>query len=195
MCWAAPKDGLKSAGKWCIPVISFLETVRPSTHGVTNPALAFRFLFPHFAPDWTWDFERAGTNGAAQTVLTKLEDLCGFKGTKCTLHSPRARFATCATQLAFKREDRATLGRWSAGSVMPDRYDRGVCVTELRLRDEILGQVNDGWKPQKAFEVPRPPKKNTKTQPIDSETDTTSVTSTASQFKEEIDIADLGDFV
>ena len=154
MTWAPPKNGLKSNGKWRLPVLSFWESARPrlEAHELEKPV--FQFLFPYFATDWAIDFTIAATNGTAQAALTRLEAICGFNGVGCTLHSPRNWFATCATQLAFKREDRETPGRWSAGSLMPDKYDRGVCVTELRLRGEILSQVNDGWRPQKAFEVP-----------------------------------------
>ena len=38
---------------------------------------------------------------------------------------------------------------------MPDRYDRAVCATELRIRDEILGRAREGWAPAAAFELPK----------------------------------------
>ena len=41
---------------------------------------------------------------------------------------------------------------------MPDRYDRAVCATELRIRDDILGRVRAGWVPAAAFELPKKPK-------------------------------------
>ena len=149
-------------------------------------------FIPYFTTDWVTDFTRAATNGTAQAALTRLEDACGYKGLGCTLRSPRSWFATCATQLAFKREDRITLGRWAAGPAMPDRYDRGVCVTEPRLRNDILGQVNGGWKPQRAFEIPLTKEECKKKVVIESDSESTSVTSTASQLKSEENIADLG---
>ena len=197
MCWAAPKEGLKSKGKWCLPALSFWNTVNPSLPkegAASQGGNKFYFLFPYFDKEWAVDFARAATNGTAQATLTRLEEACELKGLGRTLHSPRSWFATCATQLAFKREDRTTLGRWAAGSVMPDRYDRGICVTELRLRDEILGQVKDGWRPQKAFEIPTS-KDKIQNEAKESESDSTSVTSTASQFKTEVNIADLDTFV
>ena len=84
---------------------------------------------------------------------------------------------------------------------MPDRYDRATCVTELRLRNEIVDQIADGWRPQIAFEVPQKPgakrgRGQLKTEPKatqESESDSTSVTSTASHLKPEIKISDLYD--
>lgn len=40
---------------------------------------------------------------------------------------------------------------------MPDKYDRAFCVTELRLRDIALKQVQAGWGPIVSFEAPVPP--------------------------------------
>ena len=119
----------------------------------------------------------------------------------CTLHSFRSWLATCANQLAFKREDREKLGRWSAGPVMPDRYDRATCATELRLRNEIVAQVADGRRPQVALEVPSKPgvKQSIDTSkagagtPGGSDTDSTSMTSTAPHIKPEIKISELYD--
>ena len=37
---------------------------------------------------------------------------------------------------------------------MPDRYDRAECATELRLRAGIIGEIQDGWRPTKSFEIP-----------------------------------------
>ena len=51
-----------------------------------------------------------------------------FAGKKPGVHCGPRRRGSCATQLAYKREDRVALGRWSAGSVMPGRNDRCVCV-------------------------------------------------------------------
>ena len=116
----------------------------------------------------------------------------------CRIRSFRAWFATCASQLAFKRGDREKLGRWAAGPVMPDRYDRATCATELRLRDDVAAQVLDGRRPQTACAIPtRPggPRKTEKKaggkQESESECESTSSTSTASHLQPEIKISEL----
>ena len=37
---------------------------------------------------------------------------------------------------------------------MPDKYDRAVCATELRIRSEIITKVNNGWRPCREYELP-----------------------------------------
>ena len=140
--------------------------------------------------DWSVDLKRGGTHGTAQAALSRLEHEFGFKLT-LTLHSFRNFFATCAHQLLRPREDREKLGHWAPGSVMPDRYDRATCATELRLRNEILTKVATGWRPTESFEVPNTGNEPTGDTQVDSGTDTTSVTSTASFLKQEIDISDI----
>ena len=123
-----------------------------------------------------------------------MEELFGFPKS-VQLHSARNFFATCAGQLLYGREFREKLGRWTAGSLMPDRYDRAECATELRLRSEIIEKLNSGWRPTKAYEVPpttladeRLCKNENKTD-TESDTDETSVTSLPEN------IADLDDYV
>ena len=191
--WATPRVGLKSRGGRCAPALALWQCYRPDNPDPTGPK--FHFLFPYFPKDWTPDFARAGANGAAQAALARLEERCGLSIGR-SLRPPRAWFATCAAQLAFMREDRVTLGRRSTGSVMPDRYDRGVCVTELRLRDEILGLANDGWRPQKAFAVPNAATKSTRRNKVETKTavsDASSAPETSSMTKltSEVDIAGL----
>ena len=177
------------------PILSYREVVRPISQPGKTDVPSPHTLFHYFSKDWGADFARAGANGAAQAALSRLEEYCGFKGAGRTLRSPRSWSATCATQLAFKREDRVALGRWSAGPVMPGRYGRGICVAELRLRDEILCQVNDGRLPQRAFEIPSTRVARSKDKPTESDSDTTSVTSTAPHLRPEIGISDMGGFV
>ena len=79
---------------------------------------------------------------------------------------------------------------------MPDKYDRAICATELRLRNEILEKVRtESWRPTDSFEIPV---RNTKIEKAGIVSDdespsmsSTSETSTASHLKEEIDISDL----
>ena len=59
----------------------------------------------------------------------------------------------CANQLEFPREERGELGHWAPGSLVPDKYDKDVCATELKLRSKILSHVREGWRPQAAFQV------------------------------------------
>ena len=38
---------------------------------------------------------------------------------------------------------------------MPERYDRAFCVTELRLRDDILSKIAaEGWRPSVSYAAP-----------------------------------------
>ena len=77
---------------------------------------------------------------------------------------------------------------------MPDRYDKAICATELKIRAKIFAEVRAGWIPQGAFQVA-----NTDTQQGNQpESDTlseTSVTSTASHIRDQRinDIANLYD--
>lgn len=97
--------------------------------------------------------EKAGASGTAQACFLRSGRSAGIK-TGRRKHSPRPRCATCGNQLLSKREDMGKLGRWKAGSVMPDRYDRETCTAELRLRNDIINNIIDGWRPQNAHEVP-----------------------------------------
>ena len=169
--------------------MAFWEVMRPANpHGCGDTP--FQFLYPYISETWITNYNRAATNGAAQACFRDLEKLVHMDA-KCTWRSFRTCFATCANQLAFKREGRETLGRWAAGSVMPDRYDRASCATELRLRSEIMGQVNDGWRPQNA---PEPPKVRSKrkrqAESSSSSAESTSSTPTASHLETEVNVAD-----
>ena len=119
---------------------------------------------------------RVVTNGIAQHALARIEAHLKYD-LKLKLHSPRNFFATCASRLRFPLEERGKLGRRAKGSVMPDRYGRALCATELRLRGDVINRINRGWRPTGAFEVPPSQEKG----PSDtSSCDSTSVTSTAS---------------
>ena len=62
---------------------------------------------------------------------------------------------------------------------MPDRYDRALCATELRLRDDIISRISEGWRPQRTFDVPPRPSRLKEANDTSS-CDSTSDTSTAS---------------
>ena len=151
MTWAVPLWDLFTKGAWTCSLIAYWDTAKPDTNDPNNPS--FMFLFPYFSKGWDINFPRAATNGGAQACFNQLEKVFGLK-TGRTLRPPRTWFATCANRLASKREVREKLGRWSAGSLMPGRYDRATCATELRLRSDIVNKVADGRRPQGAFGIP-----------------------------------------
>ena len=37
---------------------------------------------------------------------------------------------------------------------MPDLYDRSTCATELRIRNEVIAKIRDGWGPVGKFQLP-----------------------------------------
>ena len=192
--WAAPLRGCGNGGNWHRPILDFWEQTAPTTKDGSPPQDCFRFLFPHMTPKWEVNKTRAGTHGTTLAALRRLEKMYGMK-TSCTLHSPRAFLATCANQLSFPREEREKLGRWAPGSVMPERYDRATCTTELRLRDNILAQIQNGWKPTRAYEVPSAKPSGGNPKRIKAGTESSSVTSTSvtSSASREILISELYD--
>ena len=181
MFWATPKHGITGLN-WAGPVLKFWKGVKPTPD--ENPAP----LFPYWGKNWEIIPGKIGTAGTTQAAIQRLEKFFGVSlGLK--IHSPRTWAATCANQLLYSREDREKLGRWAPGSLMPDVYDRAVCVTELRLRDQILEKIRNGWSPSQSFETPG---KN-KTEVEDAETSSASSTSETSSVTSEVDIADLYD--
>ena len=76
---------------------------------------------------------------------------------------------------------------------MPDRYDKAVCSTELKLRGSIFTQIRSGWRPQRAFEVqPDGLVPKEKKEAESSSEESTSATSIPSVFGERMnDISDL----
>ena len=184
--WATPRVGIYSNGAWLNPLWKYWEKVQPKKDG------KYRYLFPHFSPNWDIDYNRKGSHGVIQATLTRLELLLGFPKL-LKLHSARTWFATCARQLMFGLEDRTTLGHWKEGSKMPNLYDRAVCATELNLRNQILQKLHSGWTPTHAFEIPNEGTATQETKKVlaESSADTTSVTSTASFAKKEVDISKL----
>ena len=147
--WAAPRAGFATNSLWLAPITRMWKKITPRKGEFSN-------LFPMVSKEWEIISRRVGTNGTVQAALTRLEDMISIH-LKLKLHSPRTFFATCASQLRFPREEREKLGHWVAGSVMPERYDRAVCVTELAIRDDIIRRITmDGWRPVNSFSVPTP---------------------------------------
>ena len=93
-------------------------------------------------------------------------------------------------------EDRGMLGIWAAGPVIPDRYDRAKCETELRRRDENVAHGLDGWRPRAAFDVPNKIQRN-RNAPVSTAAtgessgfESASSASTASNLRRRVDIPD-----
>ena len=111
------------------------------------------------------------------------------------LHSPRNWYATMAAQLTMEPDKREHLGRWKKGSKMPGIYDRMVCVAEHAIRNQILEKIDLGRLPCSSFEIPNPieNKADADLDSLRSESPAgeTSVTSTASFLREEVDISKL----
>ena len=78
---------------------------------------------------------------------------------------------------------------------MPDIYDKTICATELAIRNQILEKIDSGWSPCASFEIPEKvggqPREDIESLYTDSPEGETSVTSTASFLKKEIDISKL----
>ena len=144
--WATPKSGFHSDGGWTRPLMRNWDKLKPKKGKYT-------YLFPHVNQEWELNYKKRGTFGVVKTAISRIEKMLGFEK-NAQLRSARNFFTTCAGQLLYGREFREKLGRWTPGSIMPDRYDRAECATELRLRSEIIAKIQGGWKPTKAFEVP-----------------------------------------
>ena len=147
MTCETPANGINSEGAWVRPLIRLWGAIEPR-------AGKYTFLFPNVDSEWKFNPRKRGTDGVVRNAIARMESKFGFWDV-VKLHSPRNFFATCAGQILYSREHREKLGRWAPCSVMPDRYDRAVCATELRLRSEILAKIRDGCCPAKPFEVPR----------------------------------------
>ena len=181
--WATPIVGITGLD-WAGPLLKLWENIKPSQPTGYAP------LFPVFTKDWEILKSKIATAGTTQALLKRIEVLLGFSlGLK--IHSPRSWASTCANQLLYSREDREKLGRWAPGSLMPDLYDRAVCATELRLRDEILNKIREGWSPSLPFETPGKEKAGSE----DAETSSASSTSETSSVISEENIADLSQCV
>ena len=148
--WATPALGLNGNTNWFQPLLSFWGDVT-----VNKSHQDFHYISPAVNKDWKI-LPKAGTNGTAQTCLGRIEKLMG-RSPLLKLHSFRSFMPTCAGQLQYDLDKRRKLGRWSATSTMPDRYDRSVCATELATRSGILTEMSQGWRPAREFEIPDAP--------------------------------------
>ena len=169
--WAAPLRGLSDI-KWWKPILEHWGTISVQ-EGETTP------LYQRVNKKWEVNPTNA-TSGTVQATLTRIEKEFGMEN-HLKIHSPRTWYATLARQLAYPREDREKLGHWAPGSLMPDRYDRALCSTELRLRNEILTKIREqNWEPVDSYEVSKKKKIAPESEDETSSVASTSVTSTAS---------------
>ena len=113
----------------------------------------YTFLFPYVNQEWELNYKKRGTSGVVKAAIDRIEKILGFEKS-FQLHSARNFPTACAVQLLYGREFREKLGRWAPGSVMPDRYDRAECATELRLRSEIIAKIQVGGNPPKLSKYP-----------------------------------------
>ena len=189
MSWATPITGLLGSAAWAKPILDFWE--RLNFNKVEQGAL--KSLFPHVDNDWEVNYKRGASFGLVQNKLIKIARELGYSD-KINLHPFRGWAPTCASQLNFPREDRGKLGHWAPGSIMPERYDKAICATELKLRDTIFSKLRSGWRPQHAFQVGSQDTPAMVEAELDVDSDT-SETSTASAVKNERinDITNLND--
>ena len=183
MNWATPRSGINTKGVWFQIIDQFWCKIKPKSEDEFAP------LFPRVTPEWIIDRKRPGTSGTVQAALTRLEGRLGFPPL-CTLHSPRNWFPTMGDQLLFPGEKRNRLGRWAKGSKMPEKYDRTFCVSELKIRDDILQELNKGWTPEDNFEIPTK-KKEERDELETSPAGDTSVVTTPSDMRSEVDISKI----
>jgi len=93
----------------------------------------------------------------------------GIEDDELTWGSMRPFLNTTGAQTRQRKEDRATLGTWSATSNSTDVYDRALGTKELLVRDSCLRFHRDGGELGAAFEFPRPPAKRARDASADSD--------------------------
>ena len=86
--------------------------------------------------------------------MRSISDELGFSEVNLNSHSAWGVFSTCSDRLGWGAEDRREVGHMAPESKMHDLYDRAFCVTELRLRSDIIQKIQSGWVPTFTFDVP-----------------------------------------
>ena len=79
-------------------------------------------------------------NDAELSCFRRLAELCGT-GEKFATRSRWAVLPTWASQIGWRIEGRAALGRRGPNSEIPDRRDRAARSDELRFRNEIVQKI------------------------------------------------------
>jgi hypothetical protein len=138
--WAAPFVALRDEvlrghpdADWCPPRPDGDDLLPGLPATYADALLAMRRLLtePPLSLDWT--------------------EACTF-----SLHSWRHWLPTATNQLNVAKEDRCTVGHWSANSAMPDRYDAAACVRELAVKSAVVAAYRRGWRRVGDFEIPLP---------------------------------------
>ena len=146
--WATPITALgASNGHWADTFIQLWGSDPPKPGGS-------RSLFYHVDKNRNLHPTKRAPSALVIKSMRTIAAEIGFSDIKLTTHSARNFFPTCSAQLGWSEENRRTVGHWAEGSVMPNVYDRAFCVTELRLRNNILQKIQNGWVPTQSFEVP-----------------------------------------
>ena len=187
MTWATPALGLSGSTEWTLPILSFWNN-----RTAKKADGAFIPLFPAVSKDWCI-LPMAGTSGGVQPCLARVELFMG-REPLLKLHSFRTFIPTCAGQLQLDMDKRRKLGRWSATSTMPDRYDRAVCASELATRSKVLDEIAHGWRPAADFEIPVLPgaaKRKGRNNENETEDSVATDSSETSSVSEEVDISKL----
>ena len=147
--WAVPTTGITEKSGWAVPILELRKEMKRK-HAFVPP-----FIFPDVSNDWT---KLAPTPAKYATVRRRLDSLITAWGLDCagtiTLHSPRNFLPSLGCQQGLSCEARTRLGHWSISSAMPERYNRLACVDELRIRNDLMEKLRDGWRPVAPFEVP-----------------------------------------
>ena len=71
-----------------------------------------------------------------------------------TFHGLRHSYVTAQTQFDASAPGLEDMGHWEPGSKMPARYNSRACVRELKLRNEVVMTVRDGWRVADPFCLP-----------------------------------------
>ena len=138
--WAAPFVALRDEvlrghpdADWCPPRPDGDDLLPGLPATYADALLAMRRLLtePPLSLDWT--------------------EACTF-----SLHSWRHWLPTATNQLNVAKEDRCTVGHWSANSAMPDRCDAAACVRELAVKSAVVAAYRRGWRRVGDFEIPLP---------------------------------------
>ena len=182
--WATPLTGLNGNTGWVQPTLDFWDTqVSKFGQGV------LRTLIPAVSDEWDI-IDRIGSDGVVRAGLARLGSFVG-RDPSLKLHSFRRFIPTCAGQLEFGLSKRRKLGRWSAKSIMPEKYDRATCAAELAVRFRVLNSVAGDWRPAAEFEIPEIPDLKINTAKHEGSDSVNSETSGSSTASKEIDISKL----
>lgn len=126
MSWGTPLVGLSGCSDWALPIVSSWNARaggKKEGTFISSPPLFLRIGLSPISPElsavsplaWNvWSCDRPRAEAQASFFSVVYPDVRGM--------------------LQFDLEKRHKLGRWSATSVTPDRYDRATCAPALSTR-------------------------------------------------------------